>query len=134
MKRFVLWSVIPAAFLLVLAGCQQSTVEGPDKKKLTLKKPMDVTIKRGDTNQVTVSIDRGNFRDPVSVSFDNLPKGVTVQDKDTKINSGDSSAKFTLKAADDAELVTNHETKATVTGPDGIKVTEPFKVTVKDKS
>jgi len=134
MRRFVTFSLFPAAALLILVGCQQATVEGPDHMKLTVKKPFDVTIKRGDTNQVTVSIDRTNFRDAVSVSFDNLPKGVTVQDRDSKIATGDNSGKFTLKADDNAELVTNHEAKVTVTGPSGIKVTEPFKVTVKDKS
>lgn len=134
MRQFTLCSLFPAAALLILVGCQQSTVEGPDHKKLTLKKPFDVTIKRGDTSQVSVSIDRDNFRDAVSVGIENLPKGVSVQDRDSKIATGENSGKFTLKADDNAELVTNHEAKVTVTGPNGIKVTEPFKVTVKDKS
>jgi hypothetical protein len=131
MKKLAFLSLIPALFLLVLVGCQQTT-NTENGKKLTVTKPSDVTLKRGDTATVTVSIDRGGFRDAVDVKFEDLPKGVTVQDKDHKIATGDSSAKFTLKAADDAELG-EKTVKVIVTGSGGIKTDSAFKVTVKDK-
>jgi hypothetical protein len=131
MKRLAFLSLIPALFLLVLVGCQQTTNKDDDKK-LTVTKPSDVTLKRGDTATVTVSISRGGFQDSVDVKFEDLPKGVTVTDKELKIPKGDSSAKFTLKAADDAEL-SEKTAKVIVTGTGGIKADSAFKVTVKDK-
>jgi ABC-type Zn uptake system ZnuABC Zn-binding protein ZnuA len=131
MKKLAFLSLIPALFLLVLVGCQQTT-NTEDGKKLSVTKPSDVTIKRGDTATVNVSISRGGFRDAVNVKFEDLPKGVKVQDADTKIASGETSAKFTLKAADDAELG-EKTVKVVVTGTGGIKADEAFKATVKDK-
>jgi len=131
MQKFVTCAVIVAAFLFV-SGCKHATVEGSGGKKLTLVKPADQTIKRGETNQVSIAVTRDNFRDAVDISFDNLPAGVTVQDKDKKLAANDNTATFTLKADANAGLVTNHEVKVTATGPDGMKVTEAFKLTVKD--
>lgn len=115
-------------------GCGKTTVEGPDGKKLTIVKPADQTVARGDTNGVQVMISRGNFRDPVSIKFENLPEGIKVQDKDLKIAAGDNSATFTLKADENAALVANHEVKVIVTGPNNMQATETFKITVKDKT
>jgi len=122
-----------ALAVIVWGGCKQTAVEGPSGKKLTLMKPADQTIKRGETNQVKVSINRDNFRDTVSITFDDLPNGVQVQDKDKKIAAEESSGVFTLVADPKADLVTNHNAKVTAMGPDGMKVTETFKVTVKEK-
>jgi hypothetical protein len=132
MKKLVSGFVV-ACMLVGAVGCEKTTVEGTGGKKLTLTKPSDETIKQGDTASVKVHISREKFRDAVSVRFEDLPAGVEVQDKDGKIGTEDSSATFTLKAAGDAKLVENHQAKVTVTGPDGIKATEPFKITVKSK-
>src|SRR5262245_12541868 len=121
-----------AAAMLLIVGCQKSTVEGPSGKKLTIVKPADQTVKRGDTNQVTVAIGRDNFKDAVAIQFDNLPNGVSVEEKEKKIPGDDKVATFTLKADPEAALVSNHEAKVTAVGPDGMKVTESFKITVKD--
>ena len=132
MRKYIL--VTAATVLLALfAGCSKTTVEGSGGKKLTLVQPTDHTLKRGSTTEVTVAIAREKFSDPVSVSFDKLPTGVEVVDKDKKIAADDNTAKFTLKASDKADLVSNQEVKVTVAGPDGMKATEPFKLTVKDK-
>jgi hypothetical protein len=131
MMKLIPFAALVAIFALV--GCEKSTVEGPAGKKLTLSKPADQTLKRGETNAVKVSISRSNFRDPVQVKFEGLPNGVTVQDLDRKINAEESSANFTLRAEPTADLVQNQEVKITVTGPDGLSVTESFKLTVKDK-
>jgi hypothetical protein len=119
--------------VIVWGGCKHAAVEGPSGKKLTLTKPADQTLKRGQTNQVKVMINRDNFRDPVTIDFENLPKGVSVQDKDKKIAAEDNSANFTLVADANADLVTNHEVRVTATGPDGMKVSEAFRVSVKEK-
>lgn len=134
MNRF--WSLSAAALVLLAGavGCEKATVEGPAGKKLTLVKPVDQTIKRGENNGVLITITRENFRDAVNVHFENLPQGVIVQDKDMKIGTGDTLATFTLKADDNAALVTNHEVTVTVTGPDNMKASEKFRLTVKDKS
>jgi hypothetical protein len=133
MKRLVTGFVV-ACMVVGTVGCEKTTVEGPGSKKLTLTKPSDQSIKQGDTDSVKVSISRSNFRDPVTVRFDNLPAGVEIQDKDKKIATEDTSATFTLKAAADAKLVENHEATVTVQGPDGMSTTEKFKITVKAKS
>jgi len=122
-----------ALAVIVWGGCKQTSVEGPSGKKLTLTKPADQTLKRGEPNQVKVSINRDNFRDAVTVSFEDLPQGVQVQDKDKKIAPEETSAVFTFQADPKADLVANHNVKVTATGPDGMKVTEMFKLTVKDK-
>lgn len=129
------FAVLVTSFgLLALAGgCEKTAIEGPGGKKLTLSKPADQTIKRGETNDVKVSVSRTNFRDAVAVRFENLPAGVTVQDKDRKIAAEENSATFTLHAAPDAAIVSNQEVKVTVVGPDGMSVMESFKLNVKDK-
>lgn len=121
------------ATILVVAGCQKATVEGPSGKKLTLIKPANQTIKQGDTDKVTVRVNRDNFRDAVTVHFDQLPQGIKVQDQDTTIPAGDSLATFTLKAEPNAPPVDKHETSVTAEGPDGMKVTERFQISVKEK-
>lgn len=130
MRTFVTFTACALA-LIVVAGCKQTSVEGPGGKKLTLMKPADQTLTKGTPNQVMITINRDNFRDEVSVSFDNLPQGVTVQDKDKKIANGDSTASFTLLADANAALVQNHEVRVTVTGPDNMKATEVFRLSVK---
>jgi hypothetical protein len=119
--------------LALLGGCARTTVEGSGGKKLTLSKPNDVTVKRGSAAQLTVKISREKFNDAVSVSIDKLPEGVEVVDTNRKIDPDDTKAEFTLKAGEKAPVVSNYESHVTVTGPDGMKATEPFKVTVKDK-
>jgi hypothetical protein len=132
MRRIALLTSVALA-VIVWGGCKQSTVEGPSGKKLTLTKPADQTLKRGEPNQVKVSINRDNFRDAVTITFEDLPAGVQVQDKEKKIAPEENSATFTMQADAKAEMVTNHNVKVIATGPDGMKVTEVFKISVKDK-
>src|SRR5262245_45024849 len=134
LKRWLTVALVPAFLLAALVGCESRTVEGPGGKKLTLSKPADQTLRQGGTNDVRISITRDNFRDAVTVRFENLPEGVQVMDRDKKIAAEDKSGTFTLKADDTAPPVENHEVKVTAEGPDGMKVTEPFKLTVKPRS
>jgi hypothetical protein len=120
-----------AALVVAVNGCQRKTAENTAGQKITLSAPGNVDIKRGGTAEVKVSISRTNYNEPVKVEITNLPTGVSVETKDMTIAKDQSSGTFTLKARDDAELVTKEAT-ATVTGGD-LKVSENFKVTVKDK-
>jgi hypothetical protein len=91
------------------------------------------TIKQGEAKALTLSIKRDKaFDQDVTLSFANLPAGVTVEPASPAIKNGDAEAKFTLKAADDAALgtfkvmVTGHPTK-------GADATHEFKFTVAKK-
>lgn len=108
------------------------TVKGNDPGgMLTLAKLGDVTIQRGGTAQVKVAIERKNLTGEVSFDFDNLPKGVTVTDKDKKL-AGNEAA-YTLNASDSAELVAKHQVKVTAKAPDGPGVSQMFSITVEEK-
>lgn len=122
-----LLGVVLAAF--AIAGCERTTVEGTNDKKLTLTKPMDATITRGDTAKVTVAVARSNFEGPVTADFKNLPNGVTVVDDSGKIEGSERT--FVLKAAESADMVSNHAALVSVHGPDGMTATEEFEITVK---
>jgi hypothetical protein len=94
---------------------------------------LSTTLKQGETKAVSMGIKRGkNFDQDVGLKFDGLPKGVTLDPASPVIKHGDTEAKLTLKAADDASLgdftvkVTGHPTK----GPDA---STEFKITVDKK-
>ncbi len=132
LKKWLTVALVPAFLVVAVVGCQQTSDTGPGGKKLTLTKPADQTIRQGETNQVRVAINRDNFRDAVNVRFENLPEGVKLMDNDTKIAASDNSANFTLKAEENAP-VGEHLAKVTVEGPNGMKVTDTFKITVKER-
>lgn len=119
-------------FALVSTGCEKTTVEGPAGKKLTVVKPADATIRRGSNDKVNVMVTRDNFSGPVTVRFEDLPKGVTVAEGGGQIE--DNSRTFVLVAGDNADLVTNHTAKVTVSGPEGMTASEQFKITIKEKA
>lgn len=121
---------IAAGFLV--AGCKETTVEGPSGSKMSLVKPVDFTIHRGATEKESVMVTRPNVNGPVTVRFDDLPKGVTIVDDKLEIE-GNKRA-FVFKAADSADLVSNHVASVTVTSPDGTSATEKFKISVVEKS
>ena len=126
------------ALLFGVAGC-------PNKDKTTasprdgggtfvLSKPSDVTLKRGDTAKIKISVERkNNLNDALDVTISKLPKGVKVNEAETKIAEKQSSAEFTLSAAADADLVTNHEAEVTIRGGGAGPATEKLGITVKEK-
>jgi hypothetical protein len=128
-KRIVLALLV---FALFSPGCEKTTVEGPSGKKLTVVKPSDATIRRGSNDKVNIMVTRDNFKGPVTVRFEDLPKGVSVAENGGDIE--DNSRTFVLVAADNADLVTNHTAKVTVSGPEGMSASEQFKITIKDKA
>jgi uncharacterized membrane protein len=147
MKRSFACLLIAA--LVAFAGCNnQSTPGGPgassrgdDKPVLgraddtfTLEPPNLATkLKQGESEVVAIGINRGkNFDQDVTLKFENLPKGVRIEPASPVIKHGDTEAKFTVKAADDAALgdfairVTGRPTK-------GSDASSEFKVTVAKK-
>jgi hypothetical protein len=146
---------VAAAALIALVGCNNGTTGGPgaDKEKdsksrveraedkvrqaedtFSMSVPTFATkLKQGESRAVTIGISRGkNFDEDVALSFDNLPKGVTVEPAEATIKHGDKEAKVTFKAADDAALgdstvkVTGHPQK-------GGDATNELKLTVQQK-
>lgn len=136
MKKTSLLIVLCALAFAGAACTKKSTVEGSGGKKLTLVAPMNQTVKQGDTNKVDFAIVRTNFDDPVEIEISNLPSGVTVaQGNRVTIPSGKLRVDgITLVASSDATLVRDHQVSVTAKGPEGIAVTEYFKVTVEPKS
>jgi hypothetical protein len=136
MRKHVFF-VMAAAFLMAFSvGCKKpaaTSVSATGEKKLTLPKLSDYSVARNGKVEVTVKIERDGFRDPVIVSFDNVPEGVQLTDKDSKIAAEAKSGTFTLQAKDNAPLVTDHLVRVAVTGPDKLTATDTFKLTVKEK-
>src|SRR5262245_26023667 len=58
-------------------------------------------LKQGENKEVTISINRGkNFDQDVTLKFEGLPDGVTIDPSSPTIKHGDKEAKVTVKAAD----------------------------------
>jgi hypothetical protein len=134
--------------LVTLTGCSQGTSGGPGVTNPPQKQPtygeaddtfnlsvplMSTTLHQGETKEVAVGIKRGkNFDGDVTLKFADGPKGVTLDSASPIIKHGDTEAKVTLKATDDAALgdftikVTGHPTK-------GADATNEFKITVAKK-
>src|SRR5262245_55231021 len=103
------------ASLMVGVGCETSTVAAQGNK-LRVMKPAEQTIKRGDTNDVKITIKRDDVRDPVTVKFEGQPAGVRVQDESRQIAAEETSATFTLRAEPDASVTKDQVVYVTVSG------------------
>jgi len=132
MKNHMLFAAVLA--VSVLAGCSKSaSVQGDGTGKLTLNKPSAVTVHRGGMAKADIKIARKDLTGDVTVRFANLPKGVSVVESDNRI-VGDSGS-YTMKAADDADLVENFITDVTASaGPGNISVSQPISISVKAKN
>lgn len=127
MKRLMTCALLAS----VLAACASTTSTGPAGETLTLVRPADQTVRRGETNKVSVYVRRGNFDAPVELSFDGLPRGVEVVERAPRIQAGVALAEVTLYAKPDADLVTGQAVKVTATGGDHLNAVEWFHVNVK---
>jgi len=119
--------------LTAVAGCTQGTPGGPGVKEVTSDKPivgqaedtfnlsvpvLESSLKQGDVMEATIGIQRAkNFDQDVTLSFADVPSGVTVDPEKPEIKHGDKDVKVTFKAGDDAATgdfkvkVTGHPTK-----------------------
>lgn len=91
-------------------------------------------VKQGETKNYTVAIGRDSeFTDEVTIKFDNLPKGVTIEPASPVIKSGQSEAKVVVKAEPDAVIGDSYKLKVTGHPSKGADVTREmsFKVSAK---
>ena len=115
--------LVPALLMGIVAataGCNQSKPGGPGAalpeseqatigetdNTFTLEAPMTATdVTQGESDEITISIDRADrFAQDVSLSFGNLPAGVTLTPASATLAQGDSEVKFVLTAAPDAAI------------------------------
>jgi uncharacterized membrane protein len=135
--------------LVASTGCNnQGTSGGPgatnrsDNKPIigraddafTLDPPNLATkLKQGEPKAIAIGINRGkNFDQDVTLKFENLPKGMSIEPAHPVIKHGETEAKLTIKATDDAAIgefaikVTGHPAK-------GADASNEFKITVDEK-
>jgi hypothetical protein len=135
-RRFRMKSLFTGLVVMTLAfltGCgQEGTPGGPGtiEKKPAYGQADDTfnlsvpvlasSLQQGEQAETTVGIKRAkNFDEDVTLKFANVPEGVTVEPASPVIKHGDTDAKITFKAGDEAPLgnfkvnVTGHPTKGT---------------------
>jgi hypothetical protein len=128
-------SFLFAAALLCNVGCsgEKTKVEGEGGKKLTLTAPGNTSVNQGETEKITVKVAREKFDDAIDLDFDQIPEGVTLEEKDPKIEKGSSEAVFHLKADAKAPPKDGHKVKVAASGG-GMKAGPlEFTLNVKEK-
>jgi hypothetical protein len=128
--RATLLSLLAVSLGLV-TSCKSSTVQGSGGRELTIVRPAHQTLRRGETNRVAIMVLRDNIPDSVTVQFGGLPRGVKVVEVDRKVNPNELTVNYTLHAANDADLVSNHRATVTAQAPGGLSATESLSLTVK---
>ena len=108
-------------------------INGSAGRRLSLYKPADQTILRGETSTMSIVIGKDNFEADVPLKIDQLPEGVSVVEK-TVIPGGKDRLVVTLYAKPDAKLVENWAVRVTASGPDRLAASEVFLLTVKDRA
>ncbi|MBL8799516.1 MAG: hypothetical protein JNM56_36880 [Planctomycetia bacterium] len=139
-----------AGLLAVLVGCEQGKPGGPGATNNTsserrigigpaentfqLDMPnLSTKVKQGETKIIGIGIKRGkNFDQDVTLKFDKVPQGVTIDAGDAAIQRGAEEAKVTVKVAEDAAL---GDFTIGVNGipKDGASAVNEFKITVEQK-
>lgn len=128
--RTTLTVALLAAGLATAGACQSATVRGTEGRSIKATTSRSMTIRRGDSAPLQVGIDRERFTGPVTVSIDQLPKGV---DSDVaSIHSETTSATFILRASRTADLVTNQAVSVTVADPAGRTATQFVSLDITD--
>jgi hypothetical protein len=114
-----------------LAACASSTATGRYGEELTLVQPADQTVRRGETNKVSVYVRRDKLDRPVELKIDGLPQGVEIVEREPRVAAGTNLAELTLYARPDADLVSGHAVKVTASAGDETKAVQWFHVNVK---
>ena len=132
--------------LAALTGCSQEGTpggQGTNEKKPLYGQADDTfnlsvpvlasSLQQGEQSEATIGIKRAkNFDEDVALTFADVPKGVTVEPASPVIKHGDTDAKITFKAGDEASLgefkinITGHPTK-------GADAQVEFKLTIAAK-
>lgn len=118
MKKTLVAVSLAAMFAVV--GCDKGTSGGSVKEKdknsvlkdrvgqgddtFKLSVP-SVTLKQGEEKSETIKISRGtNFTEDVSLKFEGMPTGVTLDPAAPVLKKSETEVKVTIKAAADAAL------------------------------
>jgi len=125
--------VIAAALVIGTVGCGTTEQVKTSDGDMTITAPAGgASLKQGESKDITFSIKHPGGDADVTVTLENLPTGVTAEKSSATLKKGDSSAKFTLKASEDAKEVDDHKAKATAKYKDTSKPVE-FNISVKKK-
>jgi uncharacterized membrane protein len=87
-------------------GKRNGILGGPAEETFTIDVPATATdVKQGEAKTVKLGLNRGkNFDEDVTLKFDKLPRGVTVEPASPKIAASEKETTITVKAAADATL------------------------------
>lgn len=87
-------------------GTDRSTAIGQGENSFSLSTPTLATkLKQSESQVADISIKRGkNFDQDVTLKFEDVPKGVTIEPASPVIKHGEKEVKVTVKAAEDATL------------------------------
>ncbi len=112
-------AAVALTVMATLAGCDKGTSGGPGaanppaKEKMAIGQAEDTfrlaisntELHQGEMKTIAVGINRGkNFAEDVTLKFNNLPKGVTVDQVSPVIKAGDMEGQIAFKVAADAAL------------------------------
>lgn len=97
-------------------GCENKSGTAPSTdpnqsnavRKLSIMASGDHTITQNETDDVIVTVNRDNFKEPVTLEVTNLPKGVTLDSQDVTIPADQNKITIRLKAAADAPATKDH--------------------------
>lgn len=135
MLNRMLGVVVIGGLMIVSVGCNNSPQGGnpgtSDSFKVSAP-TMATTIKQGEKETVTLTIQRGSeFKKPVEVKAD-APQGLNVVMKSSRVNPDDpASVSFTVEA-DKAAPLGDHIIKITATPTSGTATSVDVKVSVKE--
>jgi hypothetical protein len=124
-KLFIITMILAAG--AIACDRESGTVEGKGDTALTLTVPEDVSIQRGQMKKIDISIEREDLDGNVAIEFANLPEGVEVTDADKEIVGDEGS--YTLKASQDADLVSGHEVMITAKAGE-VSIAQPMMIEV----
>jgi hypothetical protein len=139
MKRLIVFTL--AIGLAGVFGCETKSGSAPstnpnkpnETRKLSLTAADSHSITQDKIVELMVHINRENFKDPVTIEVNELPKGVMLETKDLTIPADKTDITLTLKAAPDA-LPVNDQVFHIVAKAGDIKTEpKPVKLTVKAK-
>jgi hypothetical protein len=130
MKTYPFLAGIALVCIGIDLGCTSTATSSTGAARITLSKPSNQTMERGETNMVEIKFWKENISSNVLVHFENLPAGVEVTENDMNSKDNHCTMNYRLTASRNASLVNEQVVKVTAEGPDGLAVTESFQVSV----
>jgi uncharacterized membrane protein len=87
-------------------GPHKTSLGGPAEDTFTINVPtLATTLKQGESKTIALSLKRGtNFDEDVTVKFEDVPEGLTIEPTNPKIAKSEKDTQVTIKAAKDAAL------------------------------